>query len=43
MKQRGSGISRPRKRKLISLHQSKVKARPLRKIKRSKADFFGEK
>ena len=43
MKQRGSGISRPRKRKLISLHRSKVKARPIRKIKRSKADFFGEK
>ena len=43
MKQRGSGISRPRKRKLISLHRSKVKARPLRKIKRSKADFFWRK
>ena len=42
MKQRGSGISRPRKRKLISLHPYKVKARPIQKIKRSKADSLAK-
>ena len=43
VKQRGSGISRPCKRKLISLQRSKVKARPIQKIERSKADFFWRK